>query len=131
MAVLNSIWSQYPTTGATIMRTDVVRDAGGYGEIDGAEDWALGAGLLFRGPVGWSERPGRHYRQHGASTWNRHSTTRHLIGHARTVRGRLRQDAAVPSWYRRSLPLILLGQHAAILAVRPLSHLIRRLGRTA
>jgi glycosyltransferase involved in cell wall biosynthesis len=128
LALLNSVWPQYPTTGATIMRTDVVREAGGYREADSAEDWSLGVALLWRGPVGWSERPGRRYRQHDQSTWKRFSTTAHLLDNSRAVRGRIERDAAVPRWCCAVLPLIQLGQYAAILVVRPLTHLARRLG---
>jgi hypothetical protein len=127
LAVLNSVWSQYPTTGATVMRTEVVRDAGGYRDADGAEDWSLGVALLWRGRVGWSERPGRHYRRHGMSTWSRYSTTSNLLAHSRAARTRLRQDAAVPRWCSRALPLIQLGQYAAVLVIRPATHFFRYL----
>lgn len=127
LAIINSIWSQYPTTGATVMRTAVVRDAGGYGAADGAEDWSLGVALLWRGRVGWSERPSRLYRRHHVSTWRRHRTTKHLLAHARAVRSLLRRDAAVPRWCRACLPLIQLGQYVAILAIRPAARVFRRL----
>jgi glycosyltransferase involved in cell wall biosynthesis len=129
LALLNSIWPQYPTTGATIMRTDVVRDAGGYRETDSAEDWSLGVALLWRGRVGWSERPGRRYRKHAGSTWDRSSTTGHLLANSRAIRALIARDTAVPRWGRKVLPLIRLGQYGAILVVRPLTHLARRLGR--
>ena len=39
---LNAIWSLYPSTGSTIMRTDAVRAAGGYSDADSGDDgcWA-------------------------------------------------------------------------------------------
>jgi hypothetical protein len=126
LALINTIWSQYPTTGATVMRTEVVRDAGGYGETNGAEDWSLGAALLWRGRVSWSERPGRLYGRHEMSTWKRHSSTRHLLAHSRAVRAKLRADAAVPGWWRAGLILIQLSQYAAILLARPMVRLLRR-----
>jgi hypothetical protein len=130
LAVVNSIWSQYPTTGATIMRTDVVRAAGGFGESDSGEDWSLGVALLWRGRVGWSERPGREARRHALSIWKRSCTTRHLLEHSRAVRAALQRDPAVPRWCRIAVPLIQVGQYTAILVIRPLSHLLRRLGRS-
>lgn len=115
-AVLNSVWSVYPTTGATIMQTDVVRAAGGYGDSDSGEDWCLGVSLAFRGRVGWSEVPGRLYRLHDRSMRARHLRLRDQRWNARNVRARMRADPCVPAWARRLLPLIALGQYAAIAA---------------
>ena len=47
----HAVWSLFPSTGATIMRTEEVREAGGYAtrpRLSG-EDWVLGASLAFRG----------------------------------------------------------------------------------
>ncbi|HZV27822.1 MAG TPA: glycosyltransferase family 2 protein, partial [Acidothermaceae bacterium] len=63
-ALINCVWSMFPTTGATVMRTSTVRASGGYADADSGEDWCLGAVLAFRGRLGWSERPGRRYLQH-------------------------------------------------------------------
>lgn len=113
-ALLDSIWSLYPTTGATIMRTDLVRSAGGFGETGSGEDWCLGVSLAFRGRIGWSEVPGRVYRLHEGSMLVRHTTLRHLHHNARNVRGRIRTDTGIPGWARRMLPLIALAQYAAL-----------------
>ncbi len=120
MAFVNSIWSQYPTVGATAMRTDAVRATGGCADASSGEDWSLGAALLWRGPVGWSERPGRLYRKHSISTLQRHTGMTHLLEHARATRARLRGDQAVPRWCRLLLPLIAAAQYAVIFLVRPL-----------
>src|SRR4051794_32213659 len=95
LAWLNCVWSLYPTTGATIMRTDLARAAGGYGEGQSGDDWCLGVSLAFRGRVGWTERPGRTYRLHPQSIWSRHSAVRDLLRHARMVRERIRSDPAI------------------------------------
>ena len=127
-AFLDSVWSLYPSTGATIMRTELARASGGYGDADAGEDWCLGVSLAFRGRIGWSERPGRLYRVHPGSTWAQHMAPDDLVRHAAVVRDRIRSDPAVPQWARRSLPLLWLGQHAAIGAhvalerVRELTH---------
>ena len=113
-AVLHALWSIYPTTGSTIMRTDAVRAAGGYGDHDTGEDWLLGVSLAFRGRLGWSERTGRVYRLHDRSNWSRHANDiGYQMSHARAVRGRIRSERALPTWM---LPAIALGQVAAILA---------------
>src|SRR3954452_19899700 len=78
-ALLDCVWSVYPTTGATIMRTDLVRAAGGYDETESGDDWCLGVSLAFRGRLGWSERPGRMYRLHARSITSRYMTVRHLV----------------------------------------------------
>jgi glycosyltransferase involved in cell wall biosynthesis len=113
-ALLHSIWSLYPTTGATIMCSEHARAAGGYGVNESGDDWVLGVSLAFRGRIGWSERPARVYRLHRDSVWMRHADVGHLRRHAAEVRGRVRSDAQIPSWARRSLPLIAVGQYAAI-----------------
>lgn len=113
-ALLDSIWSLYPTTGAAIIRTDLARAAGGYGEADSGEDWCLGVSLAFRGQVGWSERAGRRYRVHPGSTRAQHMAPVDLARHASLVRQRIRSDPGVPEWARRCLPLLGLGQRAAI-----------------
>jgi glycosyltransferase involved in cell wall biosynthesis len=115
-ALLNSMWSLYPTTGATIMRTELVRAAGGFGETRSlsGEDWCLGVSLAFRGRIGWSEVPGRVYRLHDRSILARHRTLRHQRQKARNVRARIHADAGIPGWARRMLPLIALAQYAAL-----------------
>jgi glycosyltransferase involved in cell wall biosynthesis len=115
-ALLDCVWSLYPTTGATIMPTETVRGAGGYGDAESAEDWSLGVSLAFRGRIGWSERAGRVYRVHGESVWARHMTAPHLVRHARAIRERIRTDMGIASWARSALPLIAIAQYGAIAA---------------
>src|SRR3954471_11433443 len=79
LALLDCVWSVYPTTGATIMRTDLVRSSGGYSNAESGDDWCLGVSLAFRGRLGWSERPGRMYRLHGRSITSRYMTVRYLL----------------------------------------------------
>jgi glycosyltransferase involved in cell wall biosynthesis len=114
LALCACVWSQFPTTGATLMRTDLVRDCGGYPDADSGDDWCLGVSLAFRGRIGWSERPGRLYRIDPESVWARHMTVRHQFLHARLVRERLRTDHGVPRWVRAALPAIALAQLAAL-----------------
>ena len=113
-AVAHSVWSLFPTTGATIMRTQAARDAGGYGSGDSGEDWVLGVSLVFRGRVGWSEQPGRLYRLHRTSVWAGHADVAHQLLHAREVRRRIWSDKEIPSAVRASVPLLALAQYAAI-----------------
>jgi hypothetical protein len=113
-ALVDCVWSMFPTTGATLMRTEVVRACGGYSDADSGEDWCLGAVLAFRGRFGWSERPGRHYLQHEGSLWDTYGSARHQLTHAAAVRRRLATDDAVPVWLRRTLPLLAVTQWSAV-----------------
>jgi glycosyltransferase involved in cell wall biosynthesis len=113
-ALMDCVWSMYPTTGSTIMRMDFVRGADGYADAESAEDWCLGISLAFRGRIGWSERPGRLYRLHDESVWARNMSARRQLEHARAVRRRIRRDAGVPWWAKLALPLIQLAQYAAL-----------------
>lgn len=113
-ALVDCIWSMFPTTGATLMRTDVVRGAGGYSETDSGDDWCLGVALALRGRFGWSERPGRHYLQHEGSIWDTYGGARHQLVHAAAVRRRLGVDEAAPRWLRKALPLVALAQWGAV-----------------
>jgi hypothetical protein len=115
-ALLNAIWSLYPSTGSTIMRTAAVRAAGGYSDADSGDDWCLGVSLAFRGRLGWSERPGRLYQVHSGSIMAERMFAPDLVRHAAVVRHRIRTDHDIPEWARRLLPLLWLGQCAAIAA---------------
>lgn len=121
----HSVWSLFPTTGSTIMRTSAVRSAGGYGDADSGEDWVLGVSLAFRGALVLDPAPGRLYRRHTASLWASRRSPRHLVGHAAAVRARIREDPAIPDWARRLLPLIGAGQLLAALAVHPAARAVR------
>jgi hypothetical protein len=113
-ALIDCVWSMFPTTGATLMRTDVVTAGRGYSDADSGDDWCLGVALALRGRFGWSERPGRHYLQHEGSIWDTYGSARHQLVHAAAVRQRLRLDDATPAWLRRALPLIAVAQWSAV-----------------
>jgi glycosyltransferase involved in cell wall biosynthesis len=113
-ALLDCVWSLYPTTGATIMRTDLVRDAGGYSDAEAAEDWGLGVALAFRGRIGWTERPGRIYLLHHQSVWARHMSPAHQLEHGRAIRRRIKADPRVGLPVKLLLPLIGAAQVTAV-----------------
>jgi glycosyltransferase involved in cell wall biosynthesis len=130
-ALAHSVWSMFPTTGSTIMRTSAVRSAGGYGDADSGEDWVLGVSLAFRGELVLDPVPGRLYRRHPASLWASRRSARHLVGHAAAVRARIRQDPAIPAWVRPLLPLVAVAQLVAALVVHPAARALRALRRRA
>jgi hypothetical protein len=113
-ALVDAVWSMFPTTGAALMRTEVVKACRGYAEADSGDDWCLGAALAWRGGFGWSERPGRRYLQHEGSLLDTNGTWRHQLAHAAAVRTRLALPGIAPEWIRRILPLVALAQWSAV-----------------
>jgi glycosyltransferase involved in cell wall biosynthesis len=128
LALVHTIWSQFPTTGATMMRAEAARAGGGFSDEDSGDDWCLGVSLAFRGRVGWSERPGRLYHRHSNSIWSSYFTIRHQRRHAQVVRHRVWRDPAVPWWVKALIPVTWFGQNAALTA-HSLVSLARRVGR--
>lgn len=113
LALVNSVWSIYPTTGATLFRTEVARAAGGFADALGGEDWTFGAALAFHGALGWSEEPARLYARHEDSVWGLNHSASHQAEHGRAVRARLASDPAVPAFVKQLLPLIAVAQRSA------------------
>jgi glycosyltransferase involved in cell wall biosynthesis len=129
-AVGHAVWSLFPSTGATIMRTEVVRGAGGYAtETEAAGDWVLGASLVFRGRVELHERPGRVYRRLGESLWQENRAPARQLAHAAAVRERLRTDPAIPGWARASALALKVLHPAVLLVLAPLARRVRSLRR--
>lgn len=128
-ALANSIWSLLPTQGATIMRTADARAAGGYADRAHGEDWALAVSLAWRGRVRFGAQPALVYRWRGDSPGRDGAATvsTTLLANAGCVRERLRADPAVPHAVRRALALIAVLQWTAVVIVRPLFFVLRRI----
>jgi glycosyltransferase involved in cell wall biosynthesis len=126
-ALANTVWSLLPTQGCTVMRVDDVRACGGYADRDHGEDWALGTSLAFRGRVSFDRRPGLLYRRRRDSPGAVALRSDVLLDNARGVRGRVREDPAIPDWVRSSLPLIALVQWCAARVAHPLYWSLRSL----
>jgi hypothetical protein len=124
-ALANTVWSLLPTQGATVMRTDVARAAGGYGDRSQGEDWALAAALAWRGRVRLSQEPGLVYRWRFDSP-GQEGADADLLDNARFLRARLRVDSAFPPSARTLLPLVAVAQWAAVRLVRPAVRALRR-----
>ena len=123
-ALADCVWSLFPTTGSSIIRTAAARETG-FGDANSGEDWLLGVSLAFRGRVILETRPGRLYRRHATSLWETQRSGRQLIVHSRSVRARLRHDPAVPKWLIPLVPVVALMQFAAVGLVRPLVEMAR------
>jgi glycosyltransferase involved in cell wall biosynthesis len=98
-----------PLTTRTVLRTNAVRDAGGFGSGSLAEDWTLGAALAFRGAVEFHRRPGHLYRQHTGSLFRRDHPAATYDTALQELRMRLNTDPAVPQWVKAALPLVGLA----------------------
>jgi glycosyltransferase involved in cell wall biosynthesis len=120
-AFVHCVWSVFPTTGATLMRTDAVRSAGGYGDANSGEDWVLGVSLVFRGRVELLPRPGRIYRRRVGSLWEARRSTPHLLRHAVAVDRRLLSDPGIPAWAKALAPAVAVLQAMTTLVIRPLA----------
>jgi glycosyltransferase involved in cell wall biosynthesis len=123
-AFANAVWSLVPTQGTMVMRTELVRAAGGYADRSQGEDWVLGVSLAWRGPIGFDSRMTLLYRWRGDSPGGELAEPP-LLANASCVRKRMREDPGVPIWARASLPLVCLLQWGAALVVRPVFRRLR------
>lgn len=119
-ALAHTLSSQFPTTGSVLLRTEAVRDAGGFADADGGDDWVLGVSLAFRGRVVFDRDPGRLYRQHEGSLSARW-THSNRVDHAREVRSRLRHDRGIPWPVRRAACVLAPLQLIVIFVAGPLA----------
>ncbi len=115
-ALVNAVWAVYPITGPVLVRTVIAREVGGHADVDNGDARCLGAALLFRGGVGWSERPGCVYHQRTGSNLDRFSGPGAILESAASVRARLRSDFGGPSWLPHAVPLLAAAQSAAVAA---------------
>jgi hypothetical protein len=116
IALINAVWAVYPITGPVLISTELARAVGGHAEVDNGDARCLGAALLFRGRVGWSDEPGCIYHQRPGSNLDRFSGTGPVLQSLRCVRARLRTDFGGPAWLRPLVPLIGAAQIAAVAA---------------
>jgi glycosyltransferase involved in cell wall biosynthesis len=125
-AFLEAVWSLFPIQSCALLRTDQVREAGGYPDADWGDDWVLAVSLTFRGRVELHDRPGRYYRDTPDSLWRGGRRPGENVASAKRVRRRLRTDPAIPTWGRALLPLISLLQFTNLFLVRPVYVVLRR-----
>ncbi len=108
-AVVAQAYCPFTTTGPALMRTDAVRDAGGFAtDIAFLEDWALAASLTVRGRVLMLRETGRWYRVHDASLTLGHLEHPDERDWLRGLRRRARTDPRRPLWLKALLPAIRL-----------------------
>jgi Glycosyl transferase family 2 len=124
-AIANATWSLMPTQGATLLRTDLLRELGGYEDSEaGGDDWPLAAVLPFRGKVAFEGFPALMYRRRPNSPGGDAFPSDRISRAARRVQARLQGEPSVSRWVLWILPLLQL---AAIRLVRPMVRGARRL----
>lgn len=109
MALLNVWFNVLMTNAGTVMRTDVVRRAGGFGDSNFGEDWSLSTVMAVEGPIEIHARPGFYWHIHGGSLWHRPQPVGEVLDAAEAVRARLRRHPATPWWVRAWLPVAPLA----------------------
>jgi glycosyltransferase involved in cell wall biosynthesis len=130
-ALVHAVSALFPTTGGVMIVTETARDAGGFADTDGGDDWVLGVSLAFRGRILLDPHAGRIYRRWPGSLSRRWRPVPHLVEHSRAVRRRLRSDSGVPAWVRLVSPALAPAHMLVIFVLRPLRRVIRRRARGA
>jgi glycosyltransferase involved in cell wall biosynthesis len=125
-ALLHSVWSLFPTNGATMLRTEPAR-ASGFADANSGEDWVLSVSLAFRGRILFEPEPGLLYRRHETSLLATQRSRSQLARNAAAVRERIRADAGIPRWARALMPVIAALQFAVLHLVSPAGRLVRAL----
>lgn len=127
-ALANAVWSLLPTQGATLLRTELVRQVGGYDDAArGGDDWPFCATLAFRGRIVFLAEPALVYRWRPASPGGEQAPRQLIAANTLRVRRRLRSDAGLPRWARILLPVLPVGHGLALNLARPLVRRLRRL----
>ncbi len=124
-ALVNCASALFPTTGSTLIRTDVARAAGGFGDTDGGDDWMLGVSLALRGRIAFVGDPGRIYRRHPDSLSAGWRTVPDAARHAARVLTRVAGDPAASRALRIAVPAIAAAQAFVLFVLRPVGRRLR------
>jgi len=90
--MVTALRNAYPTTGA-LVRTDALRDAGGFADADHEEDWLPAVTLAARGGIDLDRRPGRRCRLSDGSLYGGGADVATMRAHRRALRKALRRDS--------------------------------------
>jgi len=124
-ALVNCVSALFPTTGSTLIRTAAARDAGGFGDTDGGDDWMLGVSLALRGRIAFVSAPGRVYLRHPDSLSAGWRTVPDIVNHAARVLARLARDPAASGPVRMAIPAIATAQAFVLFVLRPVGRRLR------
>jgi len=118
-AAAASLRNQYPTTGAALIRTEAMREAGGFADADHEEDWLPGVALAARGRVDLDRRPGRRYRVSDRSLYGAGADLATMSANRRRLRRDLRRDPRTNVGWVTSGALAAVHLISACLKVGP------------
>lgn len=118
-AAAASFRNQYPTTGAALMRTQAMREIGGFADADHEEDWLPGVALAARGRVDLDRRPGRRYRVSDRSLYGAGADLSTMNANRRGLRRALRRDPRTDVGWVTSGALAAFHLMSACLKVAP------------
>lgn len=118
----HAVSAMFPTIGAVLIRSDVLRDAGGVPDLDCGDDWALGVSLAVRGRIAFTPHAGRIYRAHPDALSIGWTAAQHAAN-ARAVRAHIASDRAA-AWLHRLDAAVVVGQ-VLVAAARPLRRRLR------
>ena len=106
-ASANLCRNMFPVVGATLLKSEAVRRAGGFSDSNRGEDWGLSAVLAFLGPVRSLTEPTLVYRVTDSTLSTAGESLRAIMGTRREVRRRVRASRAVPYFGRLAAAVIL------------------------
>jgi glycosyltransferase involved in cell wall biosynthesis len=102
----------FPIVGCAAIRTEVFRDAGGFGDGNLGEDWELCAALAWRGRISFHRRPGRLYAVEEGSLWHRLQTRERFERQFEAFQQRMATDRRVPAYAKLLLRHGIRHAHA-------------------
>jgi glycosyltransferase involved in cell wall biosynthesis len=100
LAMANVYRNMIPVVGASLLRTDVVRRAGGFSDSDRGEDWGLGVILGFSGRVEFIDHPTLLYRVRDETLASAGESISAILATRKAVRQRVRDSELVPVYGR-------------------------------
>ena len=120
LALAQATWSVFPISGCAMMRTEVAREVGGFGDTDSGDDWELSIALAATGRIRFTDEPVRDYRNPGKGLGVPPSS-RELRLRARNARRRLGHR-----WWGQALsPFVAGAQLFGIQVLRPIARVAR------
>jgi glycosyltransferase involved in cell wall biosynthesis len=118
LAIRNLLREPSLPMGGSTFRTEALRRAGGYSDLDYNEDANLSLLLAFLGEVELHASPSRRYRIH-AGTVSRNAPDDGVVRASfADARRRLRRHPEVPIWAKALLPLVTIHHRRQAAAAR-------------
>jgi cellulose synthase/poly-beta-1,6-N-acetylglucosamine synthase-like glycosyltransferase len=101
----------YPLVGCAVIRTNAVRDAGGFGDASLAEDWMLRSALAFRGRILLIQEAVVQVRVREGTLWQRAHSRTELQAMCKAFRTSRLADSRLPLYARALMPVIAFAHN--------------------